>query len=76
MQKKLEQMFPSGQWSTGQKSWMVRHGTYFCAVADVVDGAVVLTELGKQLSPKAVVEPAKAPKEEVQANTAIKKKLT
>lgn len=49
MQAKLEQMFPSGQWGIGQKSWMVKDGTYFCAAAEIVDGEIVLTELGTSL---------------------------
>lgn len=58
MEEKLKEMFPEGQWGTGQKAWMVKNGTYFCAAADIVDGEIVLTELGHSLlgpKPKEVV---------------------
>lgn len=50
MENKLREMFPSGQWCLGNKAWMVKDGTYFCAAADIVAGEIVLTELGKRLS--------------------------
>lgn len=50
MKEKLERLFPGGEWSLGQKSWMVKSGTYFCSVADVVDGEIVLTDLGRELT--------------------------
>lgn len=49
MEEKLKQMFPEGQWGTGQKAWMVKDGAYFWAAAEVVDGEVVVTELGHKL---------------------------
>ena len=57
LQKKLEQMFPTGQWTTGQKAWAVKDGMYFCHAADIVDGEIVLTELGKRLiNPTPVID--------------------
>lgn len=50
MESKLKEMFPSGQWGLGNKAWMVKDGAYFCAAADIVDGEIVLTDLGKRLS--------------------------
>lgn len=50
MEAKLREMFPSGEWGIGQRSWMVKDGQYFWAVADIVDGEIVLTERGKQLA--------------------------
>lgn len=45
----LKEMFPSGEWGLGQRAWMVKDGVYFCAAADIIDGEIVLTELGKRL---------------------------
>lgn len=42
-------MFPEGQWTTGEKAWAVKDGMYFCHAAEVVDGEIVLTELGNRL---------------------------
>jgi len=50
MEEKLKQMFPEGQWGTGQKAWMVKDGAYFWAAAEIVDGKIELTELGRRLS--------------------------
>lgn len=50
MESKLKEMFPSGQWSLGNRSWMVKDGTYFCAAADIIDGEIALTELGRKLA--------------------------
>lgn len=49
METSLKEMFPTGEWGLGQKSWMVKDGVYFCAVADIVDGKATLTELGHRL---------------------------
>jgi len=49
MEKKLLQMFPTGQWTTGEKAWAVKDGMYFCHAAEIVDGEIVLTELGNRL---------------------------
>ena len=56
MEEKLKEMFPEGQWGTGQKAWMVKDGTYFCAAAEIVDGEVSLTELGRRLLGSAPAE--------------------
>ena len=61
LQKKLEQMLPMGQWGLGQRQWMAKDGTYFCVAADIVDGEIILTELGERLSVKPA--PAPAPKD-------------
>lgn len=50
MKEKLERMFPGGEWGLGQRAWMVKSGTYFCAAADIVDGEIVLTDLGRELT--------------------------
>lgn len=72
MQKKLEQMFPGGQWTTGEKAWAVKDGMYFCHAAEIVDGEIVLTELGKRLLKVPEKSAEKAPEPVVEEKPAEK----
>ena len=49
MKEKLLAMFPGGQWGKDEKTWDIKHGCYILPVADIVDGEMVLTNLGRQL---------------------------
>lgn len=42
-------LFPTGEWDSGCKQWMVLHGQYHCAVAVVKGDSYDLTLLGKAL---------------------------
>lgn len=58
MDSKLKEMFPAGEWGTGQRAWMVKDGPYFWAAAEIVDGQIVLTDFGKSKLAPAVRVPA------------------
>ena len=58
MEAKLKEMFPAGEWGLGQRSWMVKSGTYFHAAAEIVDGSVVITPFGASVLAPAARETA------------------
>jgi len=53
----IKTLFPAGEWNTANTHFSVRHEGYWCAVAERSGDEVVLTALGKTLSPEAPADP-------------------